>query len=603
MAFDGTYPRPQLARDTWLGLDGIWGFAFDDAGAGLTDGWHERCDVFDREITVPFPPESRASGIHDHAFHPVVWYRRGWVLPSGHDGQRWLLHFGAVDYRAHVWVNGQLVATHEGGHTPFSADITAALAAGQNEQIIVVRAEDQPRDIAQPRGKQHWEADPADIWYHRTTGIWQPVWLEPVHSVHIVSVRWTPDPEADRLGLTVRLSQQPTTALRLSIRLTMHDQVLADDAWRVDKIEVGRDLHIPLPTTRIARERLLWSPEHPNLIEATITLCGSGDDHPLDQVASYAGLRSTRTHEGRFLLNGEPYYLRMALEQGYWPSSHLAAPSAEAIRREVELAKALGFNGLRLHQKVEDPRFLAWCDHLGMVVWGEMPNAYTFSEVAIERFAHEWLEVIRRDYSHPSIVTWVPFNESWGVFSLEHSERQQDYVRAIYYLTRSLDPTRPVIGNDGWEHFASDIWGIHDYALDTTIIQERYGSAAAFTTSMTTVQPFYRPIALPSVGHSGQPVMLTECGGIDFVPGVGNPDGQLRRADDLDDFLNQYDAFIAAVLACTPVQGFCYTQLTDVEQEKSGLLTEDREPKADLDILRRLTTRPAAAIPAQTTFA
>lgn len=604
MQFDERYPRPQLVREAWIDLCGDWSFTFDDADAGQLGRWQDHDDVFDRRITVPFPPESTASGIGDRAFHPVLWYRRTVALPPGTEPRRWLLHFGAVDYRADVWVDGRPVVRHEGGHVSFSADITNALDADRSEHVIVVRAEDPPDDVTQPRGKQHWEADPADIWYHRTSGIWQPVWLEPVSLVHIEQLCWTPDPESERLGLTVALNRNPDAPLRLDVRLMLHGAVLAHDTWQVDAREIGRDFTIPLPTTRLARERLLWSPEHPNLIEAEISLIDpSHNDGPVvDRVSSYAGMRSCRTHGGHFLLNGAPYYLRMALEQGYWPESHLAAPSPGAIRREVELAKELGFNGLRLHQKVEDPRFLAWCDRLGMLVWGEMANAYAFSVAAVDRFTREWLEVVRRDYSHPSIVTWVPFNESWGVFSLEHSERQRDYVRAIYHLTRTLDPTRPVIGNDGWEHFASDIWGIHDYALDARTLHDRYGSESAMAASLATLQPFYRPIVLPGVVNTGEPIMLTECGGIDFVPGAGNPEGRPRRADDLDDFLDQYDVFIQAVLDCTPIQGFCYTQLTDVEQEKSGLLDEHRRPKADLATLRQLTRRPTLALPAEHTF-
>ncbi len=603
MSFDERYPRPQLVRDEWIDLCGTWSFAFDDADGGLLDRWHERDDVFDREIIVPFPPESSASGVNDKGFHPIVWYRRTVTLPETIDQRRWLVHFGAVDYRATVWVDGQMVVTHEGGHVSFSADVTAALSNDAMEHVVVVRAEDAPDDVTQPRGKQHWEPEPADIWYHRTTGIWQPVWLEPVATTYIESLRWTPDPEGERLGLVVRLNHVPAAPLRIAVRLALREDTLADDTYQISAREIGRDFVIPLPTTRLARERMLWSPEHPNLIDAEITLLDpSGANEPLDTVRSYAGLRSTGIRGGRVLLNGTPYYLRMALEQGYWPESHLAAPSPEAIRTEVELAKELGFNGLRLHQKVEDPRFMAWCDRLGMLVWGEMANAYAFSPDAVERFTREWLEVVRRDSNHPSIVTWVPFNESWGVFSLEHSERQQDYVRSIYHLTRTIDPTRPVIGNDGWEHFASDIWGIHDYALDSETIRARYGSDAAIQSSLATLQPFYRPIALPGAVNRGEPIMLTECGGIDFVPDAGNPDSLPRRAEDLDDFLRQYDEFIQAVLDCAPIQGFCYTQLTDVEQEKSGLLDEKRRPKADLATLRRLTRRPTLALPAEHTF-
>ena len=603
MPYDDRYPRPQLVREEWVDLCGPWAFGYDDSNVGLMDRWQVRSEPFDRTISVPFPPESAASGINDKTFHPVLWYRRKVTLPERPQPCRWLLHFGAVDFQAEVWVVGQLVASHVGGHVSFSADVTNALSQDVTEHVIVVRAEDSPDDVGQPRGKQHWEADPVDIWFHRTSGIWQPVWLEPVPLMYIDQLRWTPDPEGERLGLAVLLNRAPLRPLRLDVRLTLHGEFLAYDTWTVPTREISRDFTIALPTTRLARERLLWSPEHPNLIEAEISLVEAEPDaQVIDHVSSYAGLRSCRTHGGRFLLNGVPYYLRMALEQGYWPESHLAAPSPQAIRREVELAKELGFNGLRLHQKVEDPRFLAWCDRLGMLVWGEMANAYAFSADAVDRFTREWLEVVRRDVNHPSIVTWVPFNESWGVFSLEHSERQQDYVRSIYHLTRAIDPTRPVIGNDGWEHFASDIWGIHDYALDRDIILARYGTETALEVSVRSLQPYYRPIAIPGSVSRGEPIMLTECGGIEFVPGAGNPDANPRRASDADDFLRRYGEFIQAVLDCAPIQGFCYTELTDVEQEKVGLLDEHRQPKADIATLCHLTQRPTPALPAEQTL-
>ncbi|MGH2561751.1 MAG: glycoside hydrolase family 2 protein [Thermomicrobiales bacterium] len=603
MSWDGDHPRPQMVRDTWHDLSGPWQFAFDDADTGLRDGWAARLDVFDGTITVPFPPESAASGIHDTAPHRVVWYRRGFRLPATGPGGRWLLHFGAVDYRAQVWVDGQLVAWHEGGHTPFAADVTAALRDGLDEHVVVVRAEDEPTDLTQPRGKQHWERDPAEIWYYRTTGIWQPVWLEPVPETFIAAVRWTPDVARGLLGLEVRLNHAAVQPLRLQVRLTLHGTVLADDSYAVEGAEIRRQIAISIPSIAAGRNRFLWSPEHPNLIDAELTIADAEiPENVLDRVGSYAGLRSVGIANGRFLLNGDPYYLRMALAQGYWPESHLAAPSGDALRREVELAKALGFNGLRIHQKVEDPRFLAWCDRIGLVVWGEMANAYAFTATAVERFTREWIEAVRRDYSHPCIVTWVPFNESWGVPNLEGDPMHRHYVWSIYHLTHALDPTRPVIGNDGWEHFASDVWGIHDYALEAETIRARYGSADAVARSIRDVHPYHRPIVLNGVESKGEPVMLTECGGIDLVPDAGNPDGLPRRAADADDFLDRFSAVLDAILACPTIQGFCYTQLTDVEQEKCGFVTADRRPKIDPAMIHPIVSRPAAAIPAQATL-
>jgi beta-galactosidase/beta-glucuronidase len=596
MQRDENHPRPQLTRDRWTDLCGSWQFAYDDASIGLDQGWIEKPEVFDRSIIVPFPPESRASGIGDPAPHPVVWYRRTFRVAL-EDPQHLLLHFGAVDYATHVWVNGQLVAQHEGGHTPFSADITSALRYDTAEQVIVVRAEDQPADLTQPRGKQYWEPNPRRVWYHRTTGIWQPVWLEPVPSIYITDVRWTPDLDRGRLGLQVSLNAHPDRPLRLRIQLSLRGTSLADDTYTVERTEIHRDIAFELTGLTMSREHLLWSPRFPNLIDAVLTLYDG--EHVVDQARSYAGLRSVGFSNGRFLLNGRPYYLRLVLEQGYWPESYLAAPSTEALRREVEWIKALGFNGVRIHQKIEDPRFLYWCDRLGLVAWGEMANAYVFSPTAVERLTREWMDVLRRDYSHPCIVTWVPFNESWGIPSLERDPAQQNYVRALYHLTKTLDPTRPVIGNDGWEHIASDVWGVHDYALDGDTIRERYGTPEAVERTLYEIQPHYRTIVLPDSHRQGEPVMLTECGGISYAPAPGEKWFGYGTVNSVDAFLAKYTELIGAILDCPTIAGFCYTQLTDTEQETNGLLKADRTPKLDPESVRAITTRPSKAMPGE----
>ncbi len=588
------HPRPLLTRDRWTDLSGAWRFAFDDGDVGRDEGWVERPEVFDREIVVPFPPESRASGVGDPAFHPVVWYRRAFPVPPTRPGERLLLHFGAVDYRVDVWVNGRFVVSHQGGQTPFSADITDRLRPG-TDQAVVVRAEDDPGDLEQPRGKQDWEPAPHRIWYHRTTGIWQPVWLEPVPAVRIEGVRWTPDLDRGLLGVEVRLNAAPHRPVAVRLQLSLRGDLLADDRWLIGGAASQRAVALDLGRVTMGRERLLWSPRHPNLLDAELSLLDG--DEELDRVGSYVGLRSCGVADGRFLLNGRPYYPRLVLAQNYWPESHLAAPSGEALRREAELAKALGFNGVRIHQKVEDPRFLAWCDRLGLLVWGEMANAYVFSPGAVERLTREWLEVVRRNASHPSVVTWVPLNESWGVPNLDRDPAQRDYVRALYHLTKALDPTRPVIGNDGWEHLASDIWGIHDYALDGATLRERYGTREALERTLREVQPHYRRIAQPDARRCDEPVMLTEFGGISTAPDEGEHWHGYGTVAGREAFLAKYEELVGAVLASPAVAGFCYTQLTDTEQETNGLLTERREPKLDPAAVRAITSRPSAAVP------
>jgi hypothetical protein len=354
---------------------------------------------------------------------------------------------------------------------------------------------------------------------------------------------------------------------------------------------------VALPAARHGQYlgRLLWSPSNPNLVDAVVEVVQDGG--AVDTVRSYFGFRSVGIEDGRFLLNGQPFFLRLALEQGYWPQSHLAAPSAEALRREVELVKELGFNGVRIHQKVEDPRFLEWCDRLGLLVWAEMPSAFEFAPRAVERVTREWLEVVRRDRSHPCVVTWVPLNESWGVWDIGEVEEQRHYATALYHLTKALDGTRPVISNDGWEHTESDIWGVHDYGAHGDSLTARYGSAEAVARVLSDRRPGRKRVVLGDPVDRGQPVVLTEFGGLSYAPSEGQKwfgYATVGSAEELEDRLRE---LVGAILDSSELAGFCYTQLTDTEQERNGLLTEDRLPKLPVEVVREILTRPARAIP------
>ncbi|WP_270886605.1 sugar-binding domain-containing protein [Pedococcus sp. 5OH_020] len=588
------HPRPQLTRPSWEDLSGPWQFAFDDAGEGMTKQWQRRDDVFDRVIQVPFPFESSASGIGDTGFHPVVWYRRVVHTDPVPADRRLLLHFGAVDYRAQVWVNGHAVASHEGGHTPFTADISSVLHPG-GEQVVVVRAEDPPADLRQPRGKQDWQREPHAIWYDRTTGIWQSVWLENVPETRIGYLRWTPDVENRSLDLTVRLRALAVDHdLRLRVVIRREGGLVADDTYAVCSQEVQRRITLADSDMSLGRSNLLWSPETPNLLEATITLLDG--DTVVDEVGSYTALRSFTTSRDRVLLNGRPYYLKLVLAQNFWPESHLAAPDPDALRREVQLVKDLGFNGVRLHQKVEDPRFLAWCDRLGLLVWAEMPAAYEFSTQTVGRITREWLDVLERDASHPCVVAWVPVNESWGVPALTSSAQQRDLVRALYHLTKTMDPHRAVVGNDGWEQPVTDMLTVHDYTSQGHVLRERYGDRHALRHTLEHIQPMYRSVLLPGEHHEEVPVLISEFGGISLdlerragwrgYGSVGSPEALLERYADL----------VGALLSSPAIAGFCWTQLTDTQQERNGLLTADRVPKVAPERLRAVTSRVSAAV-------
>ncbi|WP_116101758.1 glycoside hydrolase family 2 protein [Amycolatopsis thermalba] len=590
---DRLCPRPQLVRPEWFDLNGSWGFAFDDDDRGLAGRWFASADPFDRTITVPYPPESELSGLHATEPHTVVWYRREFDAPAIPDGHRLILHFAAVDYAASVWVNGIHLGSHEGGQTPFSFDITSALRA-TGPQVVVLRAEDRPDEGTQPRGKQDWHPEPHDIWYHRTTGIWQPVWAEVVPALHLRELHWTPDLTRASVSCEGELSGLPGEAVTVRVVLRHGDEILSEQSVRVDRRRFRFDVAVPALRHGQDRSRLLWSPENPVLVDAAVELHAA--EAPSDAASSYLGLREVGVTDGRFLLNHLPYYPRMVLEQGYWPQSHLAAPDAVALRREVELIKELGFTGVRVHQKAEDPRFLFWCDRLGLLVWGETANAYEFAPEAVERLTREWLEILRRDRSHPCIVTWVPVNESWGVPDIASAPAQAHFVRSLYHLTKSVDPSRPVIGNDGWEIPEADIVGVHDYAPMGEALSTRYGDTDTLRRTLADGRPGGRRLLLDDLAEA-RAVMLTEFGGLSYVPAEDEKWFGYSTVADEEELVARLDQLVTAVLSSPALAGFCYTQLTDTEQERNGLLTADRTPKVDPARIQAILTRPAAAVP------
>jgi len=589
------YPRPQFRRPGWTNLNGEWSFAFDDEDSGLTRGWYdvsaedlETNSPLGRRITVPFCFQAPLSGIGETAFHDVVWYAREFESRlEDADEQRLLLHFGAVDYRANVWVNGTHTAHHEGGHTPFTADVTPALS---ERNVVVVRVEDPSRDVTIPRGKQYWREESEGIFYTRTTGIWQTVWLEHVSRQHIDSLRLTPDVDAAACDVEVAIEGlEPGLALRFTVELdgerVLDDRVGLQSAVVERRLPLTRRGEAPdTPHLSEWPKPALWSPEHPNLYDLRLELSDSGGEI-LDTVESYFGMRKIEARDGKVFLNNRPYYQRLVLDQGYFPDGILTAPTDDDLRKDIELAKEMGFNGARKHQKVEDPRWLYWADRLGFLVWGEMSNAYRYSPGYVRRITTEWQEAVRRDYNHPCIGAWVPMNESWGVPELATDPRQVEHLLTMYHLTRSLDTSRPVVSNDGWEHALTDLCTIHDYG-DAQDLSRRYATPESSVSS----QPANRSIYAPGHRYRGEPVLITEFGGIAFS---GDQEGWgYSTVTDAEQFLERYDSLIQALLQSAAVQGFCYTQLTDVEQEINGLLTYHRRPKTDTARIREITTRP-----------
>jgi beta-galactosidase/beta-glucuronidase len=500
---------------------------------------------------------------------------------------RVLLHFGAVDYRARVWVNGQFMLDHEGGHTPFSMDITSVLNQ-DGRQTVTVWAEDDPHDLAKPRGKQDWQRHPHSIWYPRTSGIWQTVWLEQVPATYIERLKWTPHFERWEIGFEGFVAGHPQPDMHLNVRLTVGNQLLVNDTYEVLNGEIHRRIALSDPGIDDYRNELLWSPEKPTLIDAQIQLWCQG--RLLDEVTSYTAMRTVSIQRDRFMLNGQPYYLRLVLDQGYWEDTLMTAPSDEALRHDVELVKQMGFNGVRKHQKIEDPRFLYWADVLGLMVWEEMPSAYRFTPKAVERLMKEWTEAIERDASHPCVVVWVPFNESWGVPDLTATPAHQHCVQALYHLTKTLDPTRPVIGNDGWESTATDILAIHDYDTQAQRLAKRYGPQVKLSDLFDRQRPGGRVLTLDGYPHQGQPIMLTEFGGIAYTqPEESIHTWGYARSSNASELQVQYTTLLETVNKVEMFSGFCYTQLTDTFQEANGLLYVDRTPKFPLEAIAAAT--------------
>lgn len=573
------YPRPLLRRAEWTSLDGTWEFTIDP-DASLRD----RDVRFDKKILVPYAPETKASGIHDTGLYKACWYRREVELAPLEPQGRQILHFGAVDYHATVWIDGAVAGTHEGGYTPFTLDVTRFLEEGRTHEIVV-RAEDDPADLAKPRGKQDWQLDPHSIWYPRTTGIWLTPWMERLGRACVSELRWTPNLTRWEIGMDAVVKAPPGERLWLAVRLHAGDVLLAEDRYSVVAGEVHRRIALSDPGVDDFRNELLWSPSTPMLIDVDVELLDV-DGNVVDAIASYTALRSFTIDHERFVLNGRPFTLRMVLDQGYWPETGLTPPDDDALRKDVELTKAMGFNGVRKHQKLEDQRYLYWADHLGLLVWTEMPSAYRFTRRSVERLTRQWVEVVKRDVSHPCVIAWVPFNESWGVPNLPDSKPERHWVQALYHLTKTLDPTRPVIGNDGWESVATDILGIHDYDADPEKIRERYATVESLPRILERERPGGRALVVAEEGLRARvPVVLSEFGGIAVAEDEPGTWGySTTKASELGE---RYGRLLEAVRTSPVLGGFCYTQLTDTYQEANGLLRTDRTPKFPLEEMRR----------------
>lgn len=585
------YPRPDFVRDEWMCLNGIWGFEFDDDEIGLSEKWYDKEKELSKSIEVPFVFQSKLSKIGDTNFHDIIWYKRKFNIPDKWKGKLIKLNFGAVDYICKVYINGELVGEHEGGNTSFSFDITDFI--NWEEEEITVYVYDPSTDETIPRGKQFWIEKSDFIWYTRSSGIWQSVWIEPVDKTNIEKVRFTPDIDRGTIETEIYVSKLNKN-LMANIEIKYKDILVHKDILYINDLytKVSYDIF----NRKIFRSPnhdmgWCWTPETPNLFNVEIKLEHEGK--LCDKVETYFGMRKIHTENGIVYLNNRPYYQKLVLDQGYWPNSLITAPSDDDFKKDIELSKAMGFNGCRKHQKVEDKRFLYWADKLGYLVWGEMANSAEYSEEYVRRINKEWVDIVNRDYNHPSIVAWVPLNESWGIKDIGRDKKQQSHSASMYYLTHSLDSTRLVISNDGWELTKTDICAVHNYNHGNCNEIEKYEYFKKSLSNKEEIlksKPAGRSIYANGFKNEGEPIILTEFGGIAYDK--SNPDGWgYTVALSEMEFLEDYKRIIDAVYASDIIYGMCYTQLTDVEQEVNGLLTYDRKEKVSLDKIKEINNK------------
>ncbi len=575
------YPRPEFERQQWMSLNGTWDFYVGEQG-------EER----DR-IQVPYVCQSKLSGIDRRISEDYVVYERAFTVPCQWRGKNILLHFGAVDYGCRVYVNRQFVGEHNGGQTPFCWEIGPYL--NWQEEQVRVEVWDPLSDETIPRGKQYWKGKSEFIWYTPSTGIWQSVWLEPVDETRFERIWFTPDIDEGTVMVECVLADGCRLPVRVWLDISIGEQMVYQGSMECRSVRNTITIDVFQKKALAGAFHFTgnyWSPENPVLYQVTARLVqGTGI---LDEVRTYFGMRKIHVENGRIYLSNQPYYQKLVLDQGYWRDGLLTAPEDEDYARDIRMAKAMGFNGCRKHEKAEDPRFLYWADRLGFLVWGAMSSFWFYTEEGADAFVREWMDVIRRDYNHPSIVVWGMLNESWGVQRIYNNRQHQSYARALYHLAHSLDPTRLVISNDGWEMVDTDICAVHSYKHGQ---KHDVRTQEVFRESLKSVEELWRIVEkLPfarGYEYQGQPVLLTEFGGICAEGKKDRAEGEGWGYTTVspEEFLKEYERILDDVYESDLIQGYCYTQLTDVEQETNGLLDYGHRYKFDPEQIKRINDK------------
>ena len=569
------YPRPQLVREDWVNLNGTWSYEFDFSRSGMDRKLYES-KGFEGRITVPFAPQSELSGVGYKDFIPEMWYHRTISVPQDWTGKRIILHFGAVDYIASVYIDGKIAGRHWGGSSSFSIDITRMVTPGQ-EHNLVVRVEDDERSGQYAKGKQCGRFASFGCEYTRTTGIWQTVWMEPVAKMGLRDVYIVPD--LDQSRFVVEPSYYGLEAGQ-QFRVTVKD---GDKVVSQKTVPASSQTAAELPVKKVKT----WSPESPFLYDIDLEVLDA-DGNVIDAAASYSGMRKIHIVGNRIYLNNEPVYLRFVLDQGFYPDGIWTAPTDEALKKDIELSMAAGFNGARLHQKMFEPRFHYWADRLGYLTWGESASwgANINNPLSARNFLTEWEETVIRDRNHPSIIMWTPFNETW-----EHPENREAareacrMVSDVYRLTKNLDyrPCHDVSGN---YHVMTDVFSVHQYMQDPAELEKWLSPVDGHVRQ--------HDLANREVEYDGQPYLVDEYGGIKWVVGQEFSEiswGYGNAPKTIEEFYSRLEGLTDVILGFDHICGYCYTQLTDVEQEQNGIYNYDRTPKFDMEKIRAVFTK------------
>lgn len=573
--FKKDFPRPDFRRRDWQNLNGEWDFAF-----GHKDEINPGKVVFDKHIIVPYVYQSKLSGVQSSEKVETVWYKKKFEITSNLKNKNLRLVFGAVDYYCEVWFNSNYLGSHTGGYTQFEFNISKFIVKGVNEIILKVRDN---FDRFMPRGKQYCEQIPDRCWYEASTGIWQTVWIEGTGSTKIEHAMISPDIK-NKCATMEYYIKNISQNMSLKTQLSFKNTIIHTNEYSINS-KVGK-ITIDIRETDFVDERHYWSPENPNLFDLHLILLQDGVI--VDEVSTYFGMRQIEVRDGVIMLNNKPYYQKLILDQGYYADSFLTPPDMDAFIKDINLAKEYGFNGLRRHQVISDPRFYYYADLMGILVWEELPSGYEFCFKELEAFYTQSIDIIKRDFNHPSIIVWCPMNESWGIRNVRYDKKQQAFVKALYHMFKSFDSTRLVTCNDGWEIVGGDICAQHNYFQGGDTFKKQITDINNYTKGAVSG---CRMSIADGEELGNTPIILSEFGGISFLSDNGW--GYCGAVKDEQEFFERFESMIDAIYNTDFLQGFCYTQLTDVFQETNGVVKFNRDSKVSAERFKKILDQKA----------